>query len=159
MWQTWWSISSDRWLMSKITSTQLCKRLWASAGLVSCFHVPSAYSGHCSTKATRPLPPPPFTLKPLPTSGASVGPREEITTTEWFIWAALRHQSATVFLVEMQRRVWKVTKLGHMIWGRGGGDGTQKVYAHHVFAQRRSCCRESESQQRVNRTCKQLASI
>lgn len=120
MWQTWWSISSDRWLMSKITSTQLCKRLWASAGLVSCFHVPSAYSGHCSTKATRPLPPPPFTLKPLPTSGASVGPREEITTTEWFIWAALRHQSATVFLVEMQRRVWKVTKLGHMIWGRGG---------------------------------------
>ena len=69
--------------------------------------------------------------------------------------AALRHQSATVFLVEMQRRVWKVTTLGHML-ERGA---TQKVYAHHVFAQRRSCCRESESLQRVNHICKQLASI
>lgn len=45
-----------------------------SAGLVSCFHVPFAYFGQCSTKATKPLP---LTLKTLPTSGALISPREE----------------------------------------------------------------------------------
>lgn len=127
MWQTWWSILSDHWLMSK-ASTDLCKRHWASAGLVSCFHVPSAYSGHCSTKATRPLPP---TLKTLPTPGAAISPREEINPTGWFI-QQLWDIRAQLFST---RRRSACEKWLHVCSVTCLREGPQKVYDNHVFVQ------------------------
>lgn len=78
-----------------------------TAGLVSCFHVLSAYSGYFSRKAVRPLPP---TLNTLPTSGQWIKGdltelnealnRSEISAVTCFSCGDAKHVEVTIMYSE-----------------------------------------------------------
>ena len=112
------------WAMSKTTLTHLlCKRLWVTAGLVSCFHVPSAYSGHCSKKTAATLDPSHLLSQHMPTSGASTSPREGKEPNSSRV---IHFGCATVFLGELQRgytHSGAITCSGGWLSGWEGGEG------------------------------------